>query len=135
MSRFPSAVMPELHCPHSDQIDAYWGTASPLIRKALDRGSNYTIDQIYHGLRSQEMQLWMWGDGTALVTTIQNKDAKRWCLFLALGGENMNEWSKYLPIVEDWARGRGCTEMRIYGRSGWKKLGFDIEYTKLTRKL
>lgn len=125
----------KLYCPHHDQIDSIWGVARPLIQKALDRGSNYTIDQIYRGLRSKEMQLWMWGDDAALVTTIQNRDNKRWCLFLALGGECMNEWQEYLPIVEDWARDKGCQEMRIYGRAGWKKLGFEIEYTKLVRAL
>ena len=125
----------KLYCPHHDQIDSVWGDAKPLIQKALDRGSNYTIDQVYRGLRSKEMQLWMWGNDAALVTTIQNRDDKRWCLFLALGGECMNEWQEYLPIVEDWARSNGCQDMRIYGRAGWKKLGFDIEYTKLVRKL
>ena len=134
MSSHPKETF-KLYCPHHDQIDSYWSIAKPLIQKALDRGSNYTIDQIYRGLKSKEMQLWMWGDTSALVTAIQNRDNKRWCLFLALGGERMNEWQEYLPIVEDWARDKGCQDMRIYGRAGWKKLGYDIEYTKLVRKL
>jgi hypothetical protein len=122
----------KLHCP---DIDSAWAIAKPHIERALQRGSNYTIDDIYAGLKSTAMQLWMWGDEAALVTTIQNKDEQRWLLFLALGGENMTEWQQYLPIVEDWARENGCQEMRIYGRAGWKCLGFDIEYTKLVRKL
>jgi len=129
---FPHKDEFRLHCP---DIDSSWGIARPLIQKALDRGSSYTIDDIYKGLKLKEMQLWMWGEDAALVTTIQNKDAKRWCLFLALGGERMNEWREFLPIVDDWARGKGCQELRIYGRSGWKKLGFEIEYTKLVRRL
>ena len=135
MSSLPRQDEFKLFCPHHDQIDAYWGIAKPLIQKALDRGSNYTIDDIYAGLRSKAMQLWMWGDEAALVTTIQNKNEKRWCLFLALGGENMGAWQECLPIIEDWARSRGCTESRIYGRPGWKRLGFKIEYTKLVREL
>ena len=131
----PLRAESRLFCPHHDQIDAYWSIARPLIELALERGSNYTIGQIYRGLKSKEMQLWMWGDDAALVTTLQNRDNKRWCLFLALGGSNMDEWHEYLPLVEDWAREKGCQEMRIYGRPGWKKLGFDVEYTKLVRKL
>ena len=124
-----------LFAPRSDEIDLYWETAAPLIKKALDRGSNYTLEDIYEGLKASEMQLWMWGSEAALVTTIQNRDGLRWCLFLALGGEKLDEWAEYLPLVEEWARSNGCDEMRIYGRAGWKKLGFDVVYTKLVRKL
>ena len=106
-----------------------------MIQKALDRGSNYTIEDIYKGLKSKDMQLWAWSDEAALITTIQNRDDERWCLLLALGGGNMHIWKMYLPWVEDWARKNGCEELRIYGRRGWASLGFDIVYTKLVRKL
>lgn len=119
----------------SFHIPSVWGFYRPLIQKALDRGSNYTIHDIYAGLLSGDMQLWAWDKDAALVTSIQNRDDKRWCLFIALGGENMDEWKEHLPIVEDWARSNGCEEMRIYGRRGWAKLGFDIVYTKMVRKL
>ena len=72
----------------------------------------------------------------ALVTTIQNKDEQRWCLLLAAGGTNVDEWSQWLPEVEKWAAEKGCQEMRIYGRIGWnRKLGYEIEYTKMSKKL
>ena len=125
----------KLRCYSHDQIDHVWHIYKPLIQKALDRGSNYTIDDIYKGLKSKNMQLWAWSDEAALVTTIQNRDDKRWCLLLALGGENMHVWKIYLPWVEDWAKKNGCEELRIYGRRGWKTLGFDEVYTKLVRKL
>lgn len=125
----------KLQCYASEQIHSVWPVYKPLIQKALDRGSNYTIDEILEGLVSKDMQLWTWGDEAAMVTSIQNKDDKRWCLLLALGGTNMEVWSVYLPILEEWAKSQGCQELRIYGRPGWKKLGFDIEYTKLVRKL
>lgn len=119
----------------ADQIDDVWFVYAPLIKRALDRGSNYTLAEIRKGLKAKEMQLWAWGEDAALVTTIQNRDDKRWCLLLALGGENMEEWREFLPILDAWAKENGCQELRIYGRRGWAKLGFDIEYTKLVRKL
>lgn len=126
----------KLYCPTSDQIDEIWDIAGPLIDKALSRGSNYTLDDVYAGLKAAEMQLWMWSDESAMVTTIQNKDERRWCLFLALGGEKMNDWINYLPIVEDWARTMDCHEMRIYGRPGWSRvIGYNIEYAKMVKRL
>ena len=129
-----------LHCP---DIDEAWPVASGLIQKALDWNPayidgryNYTLDGIYQGLKSKEMQLWMWGDDAALVTAIQNDEEKRWCLLLALGGRDINAWVPCLPIVEGWAKENGCDEMRIYGRIGWARaLGYDVEYTKLVRGL
>lgn len=116
-------------------VDSVWETYKPLIQKALDRGSNYTIDDIYAGLKSGDMRLWAWDEDAALVTTVQNKDDKRWLLLLALGGKDMNVWKGFLPILENYARFNRCDELRIYGRIGWKKLGFDVEYTKLVRSL
>ena len=130
--------MSSLVCYTQDQIPYVWDEVKPLIKRALDGGSNYTLQDIRLGLCTSDMQLWTWvGEKieAALVTAIQSRDDETWCLLLALGGKNMDQWMECLPIVEGWAKGNGCTELRIYGRSGWKKLGFEIEYTKLVRKL
>jgi hypothetical protein len=81
------------------------------------------------------MQLWTWGEEAAMVTTLQGDGKTRWCLLLALGGTNMDSWRGYLPVIDEWAKTKGCEEIRVYGRPGWKRLGFDIEYAKLVRKL
>lgn len=125
----------KLRCYTSSQIDDVWFTYAPLIARALDRGSDYTLREVYRGLRNKEMQLWTWADEAALVTTIQNDDRTRWCLLLALGGTNLHDWKGCLPHIERWAKAQGCEELRVYGRPGWKRLGFDIEYAKLVRKL
>lgn len=137
MQRLTSRLAGKCKGISSEDIDDIWDKARPLICLALDRGSNYTIDSIYDGLKSQQMQLWVWNDvDAALVTTIQNRGSKRWCLLLAMGGAKLNEWIELLPDLEDWARGCGCQEMRIYGRIGWAKhTGYEIEYTKMSKKL
>lgn len=120
----------------STEIDAVWDIAAPLIQKALDQGSDYDIDDIYEGLKSQKMQLWMWRDVAALVTTIQTKKRKKFCLLLALGGESMSLWLQYLPWLEAWAKDKGAKEMRIYGRIGWSKaIGYEIEYAAMSKSL
>ena len=113
-----------------------WPLYEPLIQKALDQGSNYTMEEIFAGLCSANMQLWVYGLDAAMVTAIQNDDKTRWCLLLALGGANMEAWKGYLPVVSDWARDKGCEELRIYGRPGWQRaLEFDLVYAKLVKKL
>jgi len=82
------------------------------------------------------MQLFMWQDRAALVTAIQTKADKTYCLLLTLGGDSMSVWFEQLPFLEDWAKRQGAEEMRIYGRYGWARLtGYDIEYCKLVKKL
>ena len=93
----------KLRCYPRNQVPIVWNTYRPLIQKALDRGSEYSIADIYDGLLSEEMQLWTWGDDAALVTTIQNKGDKRWCLLLAMGGSKMDEW--LFPLKSTDTRG------------------------------
>ena len=126
----------KLQCYSSDQIPSIWPIARPLIKKALDRGSNYTLNEVYEGLCTKSMQLWMWGEDAALVTAIQTKAGKTYCLLLALGGSDMSVWFQYLPLVEDWAKDQGAKEVRVYGRPGWKRLtGYDIDYCRMSKKL
>ena len=132
-SRPPEAS--KLICYSSDQIPYVWDEVAPQIQRALDRGSNYTLDEIYEGLCTSKMQLWEWKD-TAMVTAIHEEEGVKFCLYLALGGSKMNEWCNLMYIVEDWAKSLDCAEMRIYGRHGWaRQLGFTVEYTKMSRKL
>ena len=131
-----------LVCYSSKQIHYVWPQVFPHIERALDRGSNYTLDDIFLGLSKAEMQLWVWQGvcrpkiHAAMVTAIQTKNDTKFCLLLAIGGEKMDEWVEYLPVVEEWAKQEGCEEMRIYGRIGWARtLGFDVKYTRMDKKL
>ena len=132
-------VVSKLVCYHADQIPHVWEEVRGHIQRALDRGSNYSLQDIRKGLCRSKMQLWCWKSGrieAALVTTIQTKQDVKFCLFLVVGGSKMDEWCDHMSLVEDWAKEVGCTEMRIYGRIGWaRKLGYDINYTKMTRRL
>lgn len=122
----------------SCDIPNVWEEVKGYIESALIP-SNYTVDDILAGLCNKKMQLWVWKGSKiygALVTMIQTKNEITFCLFLALGGSKIEEWKDHLYLVEDWAKTNGCTEMRIYGRRGWaRKFNFDIDYTKMTRKL
>ena len=136
--------MSKLVCYRADQIPWIWSKVEPHIQKALDRGSRWTADEIYDGLRQSNLQLWTSQTDScdpekqieaALITAIQTRENK-YCLLLAIGGDNIDEWVGWLPVVEQWAQNEGCTEMRIYGRIGWaKKINYDVEYTKMSKAL
>ena len=131
--------MSDLICYSPEQIPDIWSEVRPHIKRALDRGSNYTLNDVYYGLVMAEMQLWTSHSGSieaALVTTIQNNEDSRWCLLLAAGGTNLDEWVQWLPIVEKWAAEHGCQSMEIYGRIGWsRKIGYAVDYTKMSKQL
>jgi len=130
------SLPPDLRCYSADQIPSIWDKAKPLIEKALDRGSNYTIHEVYDGLCGSKMQLWMWNFDAALVTTIQVKKGRKFCLLLCLAGEHMSVWFQYLPIVEKWAKDEGAEEVRVYGRLAWARItGYEIDYVKMVKKL
>lgn len=130
----------ELRCFLSHEIPIVWDKVEPLIQRAIDRGSNYCVDDILEGLCNGSMQLWTYVKDSeiraAMVTCVQEKDGERYLLFLAMGGDSIDVWMKYLPIVEEWAAGEGCTEARIYGRPGWaRRTGYEIQYVKMTKRL
>jgi hypothetical protein len=119
----------------STEFAEVWDEVRPLIQRALDRGSEYDINDILLGLSKTEMQLWTCETDhiqAALITSLQDD----FCLLLAIGGDNMTTWKHWIPAVESWAKAKGCREMRIYGRRGWSKaLGYRIEFTKMSKAL
>lgn len=110
----------------SKHIPFIWADIEPFIKRALDRGSVYTPESIYDGLRASYLQLWVWqeqGVECVLVTSIVSD----YCLLLCLSGKNMENWLHVLPTIESWAKTEGCKSMRIQGRKGWSRLlGYEI---------
>ena len=104
------------------EIPFIWDQVEDDISRALKRGSVYTIEMIYDGLRSGALQLF-----TARDVTLVASYLKEYCLLLALSGKNMRSWLSLLPLIEDSARLSGCGKMRIQGRKGWARLlGYEI---------
>jgi hypothetical protein len=118
-------------------IPYMWDRVKPLIQKGLDRGSNYTLDDIFIGLCDQSMQLWVAGDiVAALVTSIQTVKGVKQCTLLVAGGTDLDDWVGHIDALSDWARDQGCEKFKIYGRIGWaRKLGFNIIHTEMERDL
>ena len=140
----PSAQI--LNFPLRDEFRGYgasdwvevWDIAKPLVQKALDRDPEelYSIEDVEAMLWDAKAQLWMWGHKAALITSVQRKGGKTYCLLLALGGKAMSEWLDHLPVIEEFARMNDCDELRIYGRIGWARvLGWHVDYARMHKSL
>lgn len=122
----------------SFDVPRVWETVKPLIERGLQRGSNYTIEDVFKGLRSCEMQLWVAETDhiiAALITTIQTSGDVTYCLLLSVGGSDLHEWIDAFPALKEWAQDKGCSELRIYGREGWLRFGFEKMYTAMRLEL
>jgi hypothetical protein len=132
----PQQENSELYTYQPHQIDLIWGQVKEHIERGLDT-SYYTLEEVNEALKKSEMQLWVSRRGdhveAAMVTAIHDG----YCLLLACGGENLQGWAKYLPLVERWAKGIGFNEMRIYGRRGWLRAlpGFKEKTVEMVKKL
>ena len=107
--------------------DDVWYLIEPFIKRGLDRGSDFSLKDVYDGWQACRMQIWAYRDDAiraVLVTYINKPD----CILLSLSGEGRQEWLPYLKIVEHWASGQGCDRMVIWGRKGWSRvLGYRVD--------
>jgi hypothetical protein len=100
-----------------NEIPFIWDEVESDIKRALDRGSNYTLEMIYDGLRAGRLQLF-----TSPLVTLVVAHMEEYCLLLALGGEGLEECATLLPQIEEWAKSIGYERMRIQGRKGWSRV-------------
>ena len=104
----------------SGDVPLVWKDVKPMIKRALDNGSQWSIDEIRDRLLDGRMQLWSYGEfehQAVLVTRMTDH-----CLLLALSGYDMARWIHHLSLVEGMARQVGCKEMRVHGRRGWSRV-------------
>jgi len=107
-------------------IDAVWPLAEPLIAAACRRGGNKDgADDIRAGLNERDLQLWLAWDGDIValaVTEIACHPRKRCCRIRICAGRDRQDWQHYLPVIERWAKVRGCAAMELIARPGWSRL-------------
>ena len=104
-----------------EEIPVIWEMVEPFIHRGLDRGSIYTIEDVYDGLRNNSFQLWTFQNPqlkAVLITQILENN----CYLLILSGINMKEWLWTLVTIEEWAKSLNCKKMKIHGRKGWSRI-------------
>ena len=117
-----------------------WDRVKGHLQRGVERSHNLTLDDLFVGCCDQTKQLWIAEKGSelvaAMVTAIETVNDVKQCSLQVAGGSEVDGWLDYLPPLADWAKSNGCEKFKIYGRIGWaRKLGFDVVYTEMEKKL
>ena len=125
-----------------DDIPVVWDSILSYIEEVVSHSrGEATSEHFYEELISGAMQLWVSIEGkevlACMVTQIAPYPNKQVLRIIALGGVEMNKWIQFLPDIEHWAMGMGCTSLEAWGRKGWLKILKDWEcsYHILTKDL
>jgi hypothetical protein len=120
--------MTTLHHIKPAMIAAAWPHIAPLVQKIIETDPHkLTIEDALHLLAADELQLFAAvneaGEVLAcLVTEMKQFPRMKRCELVGLAGRDRNEWVDCLDEIEQWARERGCSRIRIRnGRLGWRK--------------
>ena len=129
------------------------GEMWPLIKKGLDKAmvhsdSVMTGDDFIPDLRKGVCRLWVFISNAKVVghmiTQIIRYPRKSFVRVLTMeckGGENgmkgMDLWSKFVPVVEEYAEDNNCEHLEAYTRKGMvrslEKHGWHNQYSIVTK--
>jgi hypothetical protein len=111
---------------HGDLSAEVWSTVEPLIEHALAYAFGLiTTSDVLDGFADNNMQIWLcWHEGeieAVVVTEIEQHPGGKVCNFIAVAGENRDNWLEFEAIITAWAAAEGAKEHRAIGRTGWQR--------------
>lgn len=111
-----------------DRVGEVWPKVAPWLQQALDRGAGeYALEDLEDYVRHGFAELFIAADpqGLMAAAVAQIQDYPRTSLvgLLAAGGRQMAGVSAMWPVVRAYAKERGCSGVRFYGRRGWARVG------------
>jgi hypothetical protein len=116
----------EIVCVHPSEVEKYWPTVSPWIKRAMERGDLGRFDVVEADVKSQHAILWVAYVNrelaAAAVTQIDKTERSTVCTVQACGGSGVNNWIQLLEVIETYAHNHGCDCVRFMGRKGWSRL-------------
>lgn len=124
-------------CVDPAQVHKVWPLVSPLIVRALDKGSNGSEDigEVEAAVLAGQMLVWLAVDEikiwAAAVTSLHAAQNRKFCTIMACGGEDREKWLPLLAELEKFGRDEGCDTMRIYGRRGWARVFPEYKLTRV----
>lgn len=109
-------------CLGPEQIDPLWNEyAHHLYRLERERG--LVAEEIRADLRDASYQLWGLQDGPRIAGVVVTRITGRTCEVVGGAGSASHDDMRTLHTkIEEWARGVGCSRMRLQGRRGWLKV-------------
>jgi hypothetical protein len=110
-----------------DDIPYIWEKVLPHIEAMQPHSEGELLPaDFYEFLTKAEMQLWAAVEEkevlASMVTQIIPYPRKRVLRIISIGGEDMDKWIGFIPLIEAWALSVGCTSLECWGRKGWLKV-------------
>tara|TARA_R100000781_G_C4048762_1_gene116718 strand:+ start:21 stop:557 length:537 start_codon:yes stop_codon:yes gene_type:complete len=125
-----------------DDLNVIWDMVEPYLEAVIEKSQGEAVlEDYYEHISTGDMQLWVAIESSeilaCMVTQIAPYPSKRVLRIISLGGMQMDSWIEFLPDVEHWAMGMGCSSLELWGRKGWLKILKDWEcsYHVLTKDL
>lgn len=110
-----------------------------LARAVEFTGGATSLDKELAALCAGQKQLWMVvspdaeirnkGVAAGITSLQQNEDGSKTANIELFGGDNMKAWFSLKSQFENWARGEGCRDVRLWARKGWARHLPDFKLT------
>jgi hypothetical protein len=116
-----------------------WARCKHWIEDALEYdGGHYSIEDVWSEIVKGNATFWP-GKRSAVVSQFWNFPKARTCNHWLAGGDMDELLNEMQPVIDNWARANGCTEVTIAGRVGWvramKPYGFEPIFTVIRKRL
>lgn len=97
-----------------------------LLRPAVERGEEATIEWVFRKIKRDEFQLWR-GEKSAIVTVAYEAGVGGILMWLYAGGDLQEIQYEMKPKIEAWARSIGCNRATMLARRGWSRVLTDYK--------
>lgn len=112
-----------------DAIPLAWELVEDKIDEVVLRAHGCVdADDIRKMAERDAVQLWAaidpdTGEGLAIaITEIVDYPKRSVCKIVGLAGDQRERWEGHLAEIESWAKERGCSLVRVFGRKGLVKM-------------
>lgn len=135
ISRARDSALTQLICVPPGLVNELRPLVETLVARAVKRGGNRELDDVWDRLSDGRYLLWVADDGDQIVsigmTALYVDDDGRFCHVAYCSGKlELLHWG--LHQLEDYARQEGCKRVRLSGRRGWERICKDYEIVRTT---
>lgn len=109
----------------AEDVDEVWNEVAPVIERVIEHvDGKIALSDIYQGIKSRDMQLWLIPGGVWVTRIVVYPQSKR-LEWIAAAGQ-WDDWLTHVETIFEWARAHGCDAAEAGGRAGWgRKLGWE----------
>jgi hypothetical protein len=125
-----------LLCVDPARVAELESVAVPLIRHAVGRCGDWSVEAIWSALCEQRMLLWLVVRGLAVegvvVTRLEQTPKDLVCVIVLCAGRHLLRSRHLIGTIEQFARAEGCARLRMQGRRGWRRVFKDYSEPFIT---